>query len=138
MPPGAIRLTSALPFGDWPEAVIPARPSSLASSSPRIPRNGPSLVGIRGIIPPDGMAAGRSPPDWYGIGVPKKTPTEIVEKLSKEINAALADPKLKARFADLGGKWAFRIYAVRRLVHRFRETDDMRRIHGLRFLKMAA
>jgi tripartite-type tricarboxylate transporter receptor subunit TctC len=41
--------------------------------------------------------------DWYGIGVPKKTPTEIVEKLSKEINAALADPKLKARFADLGG-----------------------------------
>ena len=41
--------------------------------------------------------------DWYGIGVPKKTPTEIVEKLNKEINAALADPKLKARFADLGG-----------------------------------
>jgi tripartite-type tricarboxylate transporter receptor subunit TctC len=30
--------------------------------------------------------------DWYGIGVPKKTPTEIVEKLNKEINAALADP----------------------------------------------
>ena len=41
--------------------------------------------------------------DWYGIGVPKKTPTEIVEKLNKEINAVLADPKLKARFADLGG-----------------------------------
>jgi hypothetical protein len=40
---------------------------------------------------------------WAGVGVPKQTPTEIVEKLSKEINAALADPKLKARFADLGG-----------------------------------
>ena len=40
---------------------------------------------------------------WYGVGVPKKTPTEIVEKLNKEINAALADPKMKARFADLGG-----------------------------------
>jgi tripartite-type tricarboxylate transporter receptor subunit TctC len=39
---------------------------------------------------------------WYGVGVPKKTPTEIVEKLNKEINAALADPKLRARFADLG------------------------------------
>ena len=38
-----------------------------------------------------------------GVGAPKKTPTEIVEKLNKEINAALADPKIKARFADLGG-----------------------------------
>jgi tripartite-type tricarboxylate transporter receptor subunit TctC len=42
--------------------------------------------------------------NWYGVGVPKKTPTEIVEKLSKEINAALADPKLKARLADLGAE----------------------------------
>jgi tripartite-type tricarboxylate transporter receptor subunit TctC len=41
---------------------------------------------------------------WYGVGAPKKTPTEIVEKLNKEINAALADPKLKARFADLGAE----------------------------------
>jgi tripartite-type tricarboxylate transporter receptor subunit TctC len=41
---------------------------------------------------------------WYGIGVPKKTPAEIVEKLNKEINTALADPKLKARFAELDGE----------------------------------
>jgi tripartite-type tricarboxylate transporter receptor subunit TctC len=40
---------------------------------------------------------------WYGIGAPKKTPTEIVDKLNSEINAALADPKMKARLADLGG-----------------------------------
>jgi len=40
---------------------------------------------------------------WYGIGAPKSTPAEIVAKLNKEINAALADPKLKARLADLGG-----------------------------------
>ena len=39
---------------------------------------------------------------WHGIGVPKKTPTEIVDKLNKEINAALADPKIKARLAALG------------------------------------
>jgi tripartite-type tricarboxylate transporter receptor subunit TctC len=39
---------------------------------------------------------------WYGVGAPRNTPNEIVEKLNKEINAALADPKLKARFADLG------------------------------------
>jgi tripartite-type tricarboxylate transporter receptor subunit TctC len=40
---------------------------------------------------------------WYGVGSPKNTPIEIVEKLNKEINAALADSKMKARFADLGG-----------------------------------
>jgi tripartite-type tricarboxylate transporter receptor subunit TctC len=39
---------------------------------------------------------------WYGIVVPKGTPPEIVEKLNKEINAALADAKLKERLADLG------------------------------------
>jgi tripartite-type tricarboxylate transporter receptor subunit TctC len=38
-----------------------------------------------------------------GIGVPRKTPAEIVDKLSREINAAIADPKIKARLADLGG-----------------------------------
>jgi tripartite-type tricarboxylate transporter receptor subunit TctC len=39
---------------------------------------------------------------WDGVCVPKNTPTEIIDKLNKEINAGLADPKLKARFADLG------------------------------------
>jgi tripartite-type tricarboxylate transporter receptor subunit TctC len=37
-----------------------------------------------------------------GVGVPKKTPVEIIDKLNKEINAALADPKIKTRLADLG------------------------------------
>jgi tripartite-type tricarboxylate transporter receptor subunit TctC len=39
----------------------------------------------------------------FGIGAPKNTPAEIVDKLNKEINAALADPKIKARLADMGG-----------------------------------
>ncbi len=39
---------------------------------------------------------------WQGIGAPKSTPPEIVDRLNKEINAALADPKIKARLADLG------------------------------------
>jgi tripartite-type tricarboxylate transporter receptor subunit TctC len=39
----------------------------------------------------------------FGLGAPRGTPTEIVEKLNREINAGLADPKIKARFADLGG-----------------------------------
>jgi tripartite-type tricarboxylate transporter receptor subunit TctC len=40
---------------------------------------------------------------WVGLGVPKNTPVEIRDKLNKEINAALGDPQMKARFADLGG-----------------------------------
>ena len=40
--------------------------------------------------------------DWKGIGMPRNTPPEIIDKLNKEINAGLADPKLKARFAELG------------------------------------
>jgi tripartite-type tricarboxylate transporter receptor subunit TctC len=40
---------------------------------------------------------------WYGVSAPRNTPVEIVEKLNKEINAGLADPNLKTRFADLGG-----------------------------------
>src|SRR5262245_8859363 len=39
---------------------------------------------------------------WQGIGAPKSTPPEIIDRLNKEINAALADPRIKARLADLG------------------------------------
>jgi tripartite-type tricarboxylate transporter receptor subunit TctC len=40
---------------------------------------------------------------FFGVGAPKNTPAEIVDKLNKEINASLADPKMKARLAELGG-----------------------------------
>jgi tripartite-type tricarboxylate transporter receptor subunit TctC len=40
---------------------------------------------------------------WYGVVAPRNTPAEIVDKLNNEINSALADPKMKARLADLGG-----------------------------------
>jgi tripartite-type tricarboxylate transporter receptor subunit TctC len=40
---------------------------------------------------------------WFGAGAPKDTPTEIVDKLNRDINAGLADPKIKARLTDLGG-----------------------------------
>jgi len=39
---------------------------------------------------------------WYGLGAPKNTPSEIVDELNKEVNAGLADPKVRARLADLG------------------------------------
>jgi tripartite-type tricarboxylate transporter receptor subunit TctC len=40
---------------------------------------------------------------WNGIGAPKSTPADIIDRLNREINAGLADPALRARFADLGG-----------------------------------
>jgi tripartite-type tricarboxylate transporter receptor subunit TctC len=40
---------------------------------------------------------------WFGIGVPKSTPAELIERLNKEVNISIADPKFKARLANLGG-----------------------------------
>ena len=47
--------------------------------------------------------AGYESTAWWGIGAPKSTPAEIVLILNKEINAGLADPKMKARFSEFGG-----------------------------------
>jgi tripartite-type tricarboxylate transporter receptor subunit TctC len=40
---------------------------------------------------------------WFGIGAPKNTPVEVIDRLNKEINAGLVDPKVQARLADMGG-----------------------------------
>jgi tripartite-type tricarboxylate transporter receptor subunit TctC len=50
----------------------------------------------------DDFVPGYEASTWQGVGAPKNTPTEIVNKLNREINAGLADQKLKARLADLG------------------------------------
>ena len=57
---------------------------------------------------PDVPAVGDFVPDyeasaWFGVGAPRSTPTEIIDRLNREINAGLADSKIKARLADLGG-----------------------------------
>ncbi len=55
-------------------------------------------------LPPVGdFVPGYEASTWQGLGAPGNTPAEIVDKLNKEINAALSDPKIKARLADLGG-----------------------------------
>jgi tripartite-type tricarboxylate transporter receptor subunit TctC len=54
-------------------------------------------------VPPLGdFVPGYEMSAWYGIGAPKNTPAEIIDRLNTEINAGLVDPKLKARLADLG------------------------------------
>jgi tripartite-type tricarboxylate transporter receptor subunit TctC len=63
---------------------------------------------MRSALLPDVPTVGDSVPgyevsQWYGIGAPKDTPPDVIEKLNREINAGLTDPKLKARLAELGG-----------------------------------
>jgi len=58
----------------------------------------PDIPAVREIAP------GYEASTWYGIVAPKRTPAEIIDGLHKETKTALADPKLKARFADLGAE----------------------------------
>jgi tripartite-type tricarboxylate transporter receptor subunit TctC len=57
----------------------------------------PDVPAVSEVVP------GYEASQWYGICGPKGTPAEAVDKLNKEINAALADPKMKARLGDMGG-----------------------------------
>jgi tripartite-type tricarboxylate transporter receptor subunit TctC len=70
-----------------PLAVTPATRSQVL---PDVPTVGEFLPGYEASV-------------WFGIGAPKNTPAGIIDTLNKEINAGLADPKLKARLAELGG-----------------------------------
>ena len=59
--------------------------------------------GLPGVSTVADFVPGYEASAWQGVCAPKNTPTEIVDKLNREVNAALADPKMKARLADLGG-----------------------------------
>jgi tripartite-type tricarboxylate transporter receptor subunit TctC len=58
---------------------------------------------LPGVPPLSDFVPGYEMSLWLGLGAPRNTPPEIVEKLNREVNAALSDPALKARIADLGG-----------------------------------
>jgi tripartite-type tricarboxylate transporter receptor subunit TctC len=58
----------------------------------------PQLATIGDFVP------GYEASQWYGISAPKNTPADIVGRLNREINAGIADPALKARFAAIGGE----------------------------------
>jgi tripartite-type tricarboxylate transporter receptor subunit TctC len=61
----------------------------------------PSLPGIPTVAE---TVPGYEATAWFGIGMPKGTPREIVEKVNAEVNRALADPKMREKLAELGGK----------------------------------
>ena len=63
----------------------------------------PRSSGIAREVPSLGeLVPGYDAVGWYGVGAPRGTPVEIVDRLNSEINAGLADPGLAARLADLG------------------------------------
>jgi tripartite-type tricarboxylate transporter receptor subunit TctC len=87
-------------FGPMPASVAhikAGRLRALAVSTAERSAIMPDLPTIGEVLP------GYEASTWYGIGAPRNTPVAIVERLNREINAGLDDPKLKARFADLGG-----------------------------------
>ena len=59
---------------------------------------------------------------WFGVGVPKETPPPVIEKLNREINAALNDPRIKARLAELGAV-PFVATPAQMVAHVAAETD---------------
>jgi tripartite-type tricarboxylate transporter receptor subunit TctC len=87
-------------FGDAPilaPQVHAGKIQALAVAAPKRAAALPEVPTMGEFLP--GFEAG----DVLGLGAPRNTPPEIIDKLNKEINTALADPKIKARFADLGG-----------------------------------
>jgi len=61
----------------------------------------PSLPGVPTVAE---TVPGYEATAWFGIGMPKGTPAEIIEKVNVETNRALADPKMQERLAQLGGR----------------------------------
>jgi len=62
-----------------------------------------SVPALPGVPPVADTVPGYEASSWFGVAAPKGTPKEIVDKLNREVNAAIADPRIKARIEDLGG-----------------------------------
>jgi tripartite-type tricarboxylate transporter receptor subunit TctC len=87
-------------FGTMPsslELVKPGRLRALAVTTATRSEVLPDIPTVSEFLP------GFEASFWSGIGAPKNTPAEVVDKLNREINLALADPKIAARLSDLGG-----------------------------------
>jgi tripartite-type tricarboxylate transporter receptor subunit TctC len=87
-------------FGTMPASIEHVRAGKLrplAVTSARRSELLPDLPTVGDFVP------GYETSAWQGVGAPKATPVDIIDKLNREINAALADPKIKSRVADMGG-----------------------------------
>jgi tripartite-type tricarboxylate transporter receptor subunit TctC len=61
----------------------------------------PSLPGVPTVAE---TVPGYEATAWFGIGMPRQTPRDVIDKVNAEVNRALADPKMRERLAELGGK----------------------------------
>jgi tripartite-type tricarboxylate transporter receptor subunit TctC len=84
-------------FGIMPESIEHIRAGKLRSLAVTTATRSAALPDVPTI---GEFVAGYEAEGWHGLGAPKNTPTEIVNKLNNEINAGLADPRIKARFAE--------------------------------------
>jgi tripartite-type tricarboxylate transporter receptor subunit TctC len=87
-------------FADMPSAIGHIRSGTLRALAVTSAKRSPSLPDIPTV---GDVLPGFEASLFFGIGAPKNTPAAIVERLNKEINAALADPKFKATITDMGG-----------------------------------
>jgi tripartite-type tricarboxylate transporter receptor subunit TctC len=95
-------------LGGQVQAMFSSMPSSIGYVRTGALRPLAVTTAVRSDALPDVPALGDFVPgyessQWYGIGLPAKTPAPIIEKLNKEINAGLVDPRIKAVLADQGG-----------------------------------
>ena len=90
------------------QVVFPTPPSSIEFIRTGKLRGLATTGATRAAALPDMPTVGEFVPGyetsaWYGIGAPRGTPADVVDRIHREINAGLADPKMMARFAELGG-----------------------------------
>jgi tripartite-type tricarboxylate transporter receptor subunit TctC len=95
-------------LGGQAEVLFPSLPSSIEYIRTGKLRGLAVTSAMRWEAMPDLPTVGEFVPGyeislWYGVGAPKGTPTEVIDKLNRAINEILADPKAKGRLADLGG-----------------------------------
>jgi tripartite-type tricarboxylate transporter receptor subunit TctC len=89
-----------LMFDNMPSSIEHIRAGKLRALAVTTTKRSPALPDVPTVAE---TVPGYEASAWFGMGAPKGTPPEIVNKLNKAINAALADPNIQARLADLGG-----------------------------------
>ncbi|WP_048440508.1 tripartite tricarboxylate transporter substrate binding protein [Caenimonas sp. SL110] len=87
-------------FDNMPSIISHIRAGTVRAIGVTSTQRSPALPDVQAIAE---TVPGYEASAWFGIAAPKGTPPYIVARLNREINAALADPAMKAKFADLGG-----------------------------------
>jgi len=93
---GQVQVMFVVPVG-LVEHIESGKLRALAVTTATRSRLLPQLPTVNEIVP------GYEASTWFGVGAPRNTPADIVERLNRDINACLAEPAMKARLADLDG-----------------------------------